>query len=47
MDKKISIVLVAMLCISMLPWTSIGAGSGEKNVKSAETLKVDAWVDRL
>ena len=45
MDKKISIVLVAMLCISMLPWTSIGVGSEAKSVKSAETLRVDAWVE--
>ncbi len=45
MDKKISIVLVAMLCLSMFPWASIGVGSEAKNVKNAEPLKVDAWVE--
>ena len=44
-SKKISIVLVALLCLSMLPWTSIGVGSEAKNVKTAEPLKVDAWIE--
>ncbi|MCG2826577.1 MAG: hypothetical protein L6265_08320 [Thermoplasmatales archaeon] len=45
MDKKISIILVAMLCLSMFPWASIGVGSEAKNVENAEPLKVDAWVE--